>query len=310
MSKNTASPTLTSMPRIIRKALYQRLAESPELRTFQRDFEITTGLQLRFVDELGLAPPCTAPANALCRAILADEAGARLCARARHGLLEKARDEACATTCDAGLVEAAVPVRVGRITVGFFLLGGVMKDRPSTANLHKTVHLLRKAGLRIPEETIASLRRRSRHVSEDFVEAVLRMVAAAARQIAANETERLTTSNHELPPPVAAACRHIRQYAVSTNLRFPELAKKCGASTGHLSRLFHKSTGLTVPEYIGRIRADRARELLLASSKTITEIAFDSGFQSLSQFQRVFKSVHGCTPRALRKTSQTSPDPV
>jgi len=71
-------------------------------------------------------------------------------------------------------------------------------------------------------------------------------------------------------------------------------------STAHLSRVFHESTGLTVTEYLSRFRVEHARNRLQRQEKSITEIAFDCGFQSISQFNRTFKKVTGFAPSRMR----------
>jgi hypothetical protein len=49
------------MPRIIRRALYQKLRELPELLEFQRDFELLSGMQLASVNELDLGEDLQSP---------------------------------------------------------------------------------------------------------------------------------------------------------------------------------------------------------------------------------------------------------
>jgi transcriptional regulator GlxA family with amidase domain len=54
-------------------------------------------------------------------------------------------------------------------------------------------------------------------------------------------------------------------------------------------------------EYVGRLRAEHARILLLTTDRPITEIAFAAGFQSISQFNRIFRAMHGSSPQDLRR---------
>jgi len=72
------------MPRIIRRALYQKLRELPELLEFQRDFELLSGMKLAFVNELGLGDNLLRDQLPLCAAMNASEAGRAMCARCRH----------------------------------------------------------------------------------------------------------------------------------------------------------------------------------------------------------------------------------
>jgi len=129
----------------------------------------------------------------------------------------------------------------------------------------------------------------------------VRLVSLAARQIALAATARWEEPADELPETVAEACRLIRQHAHKEDIDLPFVASRCAMSTGHLSRLFHQATGLTFREYLGRVRVDRAQSLLATTRKNVTEIAFESGFQSVSQFHRTFKKVVGFPPLHQRR---------
>ena len=115
----------------------------------------------------------------------------------------------------------------------------------------------------------------------------------------------LSSSNvhdHEhLPAVVLKTCRWIRSRALAHEVRLAEAAVASGLSVSHLSRLFHQSTGLTFQEYVRRYRLERACELLLGTNQSITSIAFESGFQSISQCHRSFRAVYGERPLEYRR---------
>ena len=71
------------------------------------------------------------------------------------------------------------------------------------------------------------------------------------------------------------------------------MAKAVGISANHLSEKFKEVTGVNFVDYIARTRFEKARGLLQNSDLRISEIAFAVGFQSLSQFNRVFKKFSG-----------------
>jgi len=75
-----------------------------------------------------------------------------------------------------------------------------------------------------------------------------------------------------------------------------ELARRVGASPFHLSRLFSKHAGMTIPKFIRKLRVERAAELLSSQSCTVTEAALEVGYSSLSHFSKAFCEVMGCCP--------------
>src|ERR1700730_458974 len=83
-------------------------------------------------------------------------------------------------------------------------------------------------------------------------------------------------------------------------LSLTKVAKFVNISPNHLSDKFKEVTGLNFVDCIARTRTERARELLQNSNLRISEIAFAVGFQSLSQFNRVFKKLSGKSPSAYR----------
>jgi len=291
------------MPRILRRALYRKLRDLPEVRVFRRDFERISGLALDLVDDLGKGDERAHPLPAFCAAIQADGAGRALCARLRNGLLDRAGGGPCAAVCDAGLNELAVPVVIGGIRAGYFLLGGSAPAAPTLVSSNRRRHLLSRAGVEREAAELDRLRSALPVIPPEAIEAYGRLIQLAAQQFALRLTDQLADPRAALPPAIRKACAFIRSHALTSDLRLPDVARHCGMSGGHFSRRFHHATGLTFREYLTQARVEHARSLLLEGSQSITEIAFASGFQSLSQFHRAFRKAHGCSPRALRLES-------
>ncbi|MGL5019400.1 MAG: PocR ligand-binding domain-containing protein, partial [Luteolibacter sp.] len=125
------------MPRIIRRALYQKLRELPELVEFQRDFELLSGMTLAFVNELGLGEELRRAPLPVCAAMDATEAGRAMCARSRHALLANAGDCSSCTVCDAGLSEVVIPINISGIRAGYFMFCGTVQQPPNPHTVHK-----------------------------------------------------------------------------------------------------------------------------------------------------------------------------
>ena len=85
-----------------------------------------------------------------------------------------------------------------------------------------------------------------------------------------------------------------------------KVAKLVNISPNHLSDKFKEVTGVNFVDYIAQTRTEKARELLDNSNLRISEIAFAVGFQSLSQFNRVFKKLTGKSPSAYREARAMS----
>jgi transcriptional regulator GlxA family with amidase domain len=58
---------------------------------------------------------------------------------------------------------------------------------------------------------------------------------------------------------------------------------------------------MTLIDYISQHRVNHAQRMLVTSDESILNVAFSSGFHSLSRFNAVFKTYAGCTPRTYRR---------
>lgn len=96
-----------------------------------------------------------------------------------------------------------------------------------------------------------------------------------------------------------SVCNYINEHC-SENLTLEETAKTAGFSKYHFTRLFKQFTGLSFYKYVNKKRIERAEQLLIDPSMSVTEAGLQSGFASLSAFIRMFKLMKGCTPTEFR----------
>src|SRR5438046_4613261 len=109
----------------------------------------------------------------------------------------------------------------------------------------------------------------------------------------------MTEKNNAEPPLVLNAREYIDKHKTE-QLSLADVAKAAGASVFHFCKVFHKSTGLTFTDYVARVRLEDAKTRLLNPNLRVSEIAYDVGFQSLTQFNRTFKRIFGQSPSDFR----------
>ncbi len=81
---------------------------------------------------------------------------------------------------------------------------------------------------------------------------------------------------------------------------FEEMAFFFGYTSRYLRDVFKKHTGLTMMEYLTEFRLKKACELLRDETRSITDIALDSGYMTVQYFSEVFKKRYGITPSEFR----------
>lgn len=83
-------------------------------------------------------------------------------------------------------------------------------------------------------------------------------------------------------------------------LSLTKVAKAANTSANYLSEKFKEAVGINFVKYVARARYEKAATLLRDTDLRASEIAFAAGFQSLSQFNRVFKKLAGKSPTEYR----------
>lgn len=107
---------------------------------------------------------------------------------------------------------------------------------------------------------------------------------------------------------ICETLKYIDQY-YGNRLVLAELAKTSGYSIPHFSRLFYKYTGITPMRYVNIVRIQSAEKYLSETDKSITDIAFECGFESLEVFERSFKKFFGISASQYRAGYQLAPSP-
>ena len=129
--------------------------------------------------------------------------------------------------------------------------------------------------------------------------AAVKLVGIFAQQLSGLCNQLVVQEQAGEPEAIRRAKDYIARH------RGEDISSRRVADELHLSRfyfctLFKKRTGLTFTEYLTRVRIERVKELLVNPNLRISEIAFQTGFQSLTHFNRVFLKLTGQSPTEYR----------
>lgn len=105
--------------------------------------------------------------------------------------------------------------------------------------------------------------------------------------------------NNNTLEKINIACNYIA-HNCDQPLSLDDLATHMGFSSCYFSRIFKQITTYNFVEYLSLQRVKRAQSLLADTSLSITEISYQSGFKSISTFNRVFRQYGGCSPSDFR----------
>jgi AraC-like DNA-binding protein len=108
----------------------------------------------------------------------------------------------------------------------------------------------------------------------------------------------ITASTTE-PPAVSKARTFIAEH-LGEQLSLGMVAQAAHMSAFYFCKVFKGATGLTFTDYVSRARVEHTKQLMLNPHTRVSEAAYEAGFQSLSQFNRVFRRIVGEAPSAYR----------
>lgn len=109
--------------------------------------------------------------------------------------------------------------------------------------------------------------------------------------------------SHAERNPESRRVKKVKQYIndhYTETLKLEDMARLVGMTPTSFSRFFKLRTGKTLSDYVLDIRLGFAARMLVDSTKNISEICFECGFNNLSNFNRIFKGRRGVTPKEFR----------
>jgi AraC family transcriptional regulator len=124
-------------------------------------------------------------------------------------------------------------------------------------------------------------------------------LAAHAVELAGDQSTRATSLPANSEARVTRAIRAIDSHP-DDPLTLDALAREAGLSPYHFLRTFERLTGVTPHQYVRRTRLREAARRLITEGGTVLDIALDSGFGDVSNFNRAFRTEFGRSPLAFR----------
>jgi AraC-like DNA-binding protein len=281
--------------------LVEQLRRSQIYRDYEKAFRETTGLplSLRAAESFDLAHRGDPNENPLCTLMAGANHSCAGCLQLQKRLTDSAGTEPVTMQCFAGLFDSAVPVRVGENLVGFLQTGQIMLERPSAAGLRRLTRQLLDFGLETDLEKFETAYLQTRVVSRKHHESILRLLAIFAQHLAAVSNQLVMCEEGSEMPSIARARAYICDHH-DDELTLDAVARAVHMSPFYFCKSFHKVTGLTFTDYVARVRVEKVKHLLLNPNKRVSEAAYEAGFQSLSQFNRVFRRITGQAPTVYR----------
>lgn len=286
------------------RRLVEVLQATPLYRQYQQAFRKATGMamMLRFpdTDEMPSAVE-RSEQNDFCTVMAGSGYNCEACEASRRAVKLKAGMEGASCHCFARMSISAIPVVVSERIIAYLWTGQVFAPGAREAGFGNIEKMLRKAGAGVQEiDQLRQLWEATPEVSTERYESIVTLLRVFARQLGDTAAGLLLTSAPQEPDAVKRARHYVRDN-LGDRITLEDVAAHAGLSPHHFSRLFRSATGITLTDYINRSRIESARQLLLKADARVSEIAFEVGYQSLSQFNRSFLRITGRSPLDYRR---------
>jgi AraC-like DNA-binding protein/ligand-binding sensor protein len=288
------------------KQLIDMLRRSRLFRDYESVFVKATSLALalRPVEYWRLEHQGKKNANPFCAMLAERPATLAVCLRAHQDMIDHTGLIPHTVTCPFGLTETAIPVKLGTEIIGYLRIGQVLRHMLVKADATKVSRELERCGVPFNGK-IRKAWEENPVIPPERYNAIVRLLTFFAEQLSALTNQIALEQKNAEPPLVQKAREYIDKHKTES-LSLAAVAKAAGASVFHFCKVFRKSTGLKFTDYVARVRLEDARTQLLNPNKRISEVAYDVGFQSLTQFNRMFKRVFGQSPSEFRARLSSS----
>ena len=277
------------------------ISASQVYRDYERAFTEGTGLPLRLQapSQLNVVFYGKKQENPFCAMMSKSDAGCARCYALQCEVEEGAQFQPKTLKCFAGMCETAVPVRVGDNLIAFMHTGQVLLHRPDKTRFKQIAATLFKWGSEVDLKKLEEHYLNTRVLTPHQYEALIRLLAIFAHHLAECGNALALHGSRGESPVIERARNFIRDHS-DDELSLAAVAKTVNMSATYFSGKFKETTGINFVDYVARTRIEKARLFFLDPTRRVSEVAFEVGFQSLSQFNRTFRKVVGESPTTYR----------
>ena len=299
----SGNETQSSLPRRNRM-IVERLTSSQLFKDYEKAFREATGLPLaiRPAKAYTNALRRTEKENPFCALVAQTNESCAHCLKMQEDLEAKAGLEPRTLHCFAGLCDSAVPIRVGDELVAFLQTGQILLHQPNREEFTRTTKQLLSWGSDVNLKALEEAYFQTRVFDEEQYNAMLRLLSTFAEHLAmiSNSIAQEGDGSSVREPALVGNAKRYIQDRYQRKISLDEAAQAVNASTRHFCKVFKQATGLTFTDYLARVRVEKAKNLLQNPHLRVSEIAFETGFDSISQFNRSFKRITGLAPTQFR----------
>ncbi|MDD4869010.1 MAG: PocR ligand-binding domain-containing protein [Kiritimatiellae bacterium] len=240
--------------------------------------------------------------NQICLLIRKDKEGLRRCSECdrKHHSYAVRSGKTHLYTCHAGFLDIAVPIFVFGRHVATISSGQILPEPHSDSGFKYMRKRLKWWD--IPTSKLRSAYDSAPYLPRKQIKYVMQLLELFARQLCESAQKIRDLEAQMERVEIRRAREFVEQQIGNPSLHLRDAAKYAGLSHAHFSKVFHQVTGVNFTRYVQAQRITEAKRLLKETERTITDICFACGFNSLTHFNRVFRCFEHRSPRHYRQS--------
>ena len=193
----------------------------------------------------------------------------------------------------------AVPVVIGGNHVATLMSGQVFRREPTERDFLMVVRMLGGGQNADWEKRLRKAYFETPVATSDRFQAIIELLKVFAQYVAEYASRQALASANSEPRSVSNAKQFVQSH-VEESITLARVVEHVHVSRFYFCKLFKKATGMTLTEYITRVRVEKAKTLLVDPSLRISEVVYAAGFGSIPRFNSAFKHCVGMPPTEYR----------
>lgn len=285
----------------LRTQLYEYLLNSELFSIYRASFEKVTGHTVALIHpdvRETPEPEVQRCSNAYCSILSISDGCSKRCLSHTLKLSLRANNSASTSQCSALMTTTLIPVKAQKKVVAYLRTGQVKLDitSPNLSKLdevQKNLPLSIAADLKKAYDDMASM-------DEKMYLDQLVVIGAFAIQLSGIAEKAMDTTNTD--SILTERCKQYIAKNLNEKICLDSLAEHTRVTNSYMCKQFKKHAGMTIVEYVNFHRIKQAKRILIDRKESkIIDVAYECGFQSLSQFNRTFQKFVGSAPTDYRK---------
>ncbi|PQJ27866.1 helix-turn-helix domain-containing protein [Rubritalea profundi] len=287
-------------------SIYKELLNTDLFSIYRTAFEKVTGQTLALIHPDIMSTPEEESArcmNDFCSLMLDTKVCESRCTEHTLDLSKRIDQQAFTASCEANVTTTLIPINT-KVGIVAYIRSGQVRTNEKEIDPDFFLKISEAMPPHVSRDVIM-LFDAARVYTKDEYKSQLTLLGAFALQLS-------DLANNLLIKPAPGSggivdiTKHYIHVKLTEKISLDDLAENAKVTNSYLCKQFKKGTGLTVVEYINRHRIELAKELLTSKNVRIIEIAYETGFQSLSQFNRSFHRYTGQSPTEYKSTAELS----